>query len=148
MRISDLRKQAIGKDAVVVNLATIPTAAGNNYAYTTAPFKGRLVAAYFTGVDALAASDTNYITFGITNLGQAGAGSTAMLAASDANTTKATGGTALSANTKRTLAINATPANLAVAAGDRLRIGPVGTGTLANTVTGGVVALVFQRTEQ
>lgn len=148
MRISDLKKFQVGRDAVVLNVATIPTAAGNNYGYTTAPFKGRLVGAIFTGVDALAAHDTNFITFGITNLGQAGAGSTAMLAASDANTTKITGGSALAANTKRSLTLSATPANLAVAAGDRLRFGPVGSGTLANTVTGGVLVLIFQRSEQ
>jgi hypothetical protein len=148
MRISDLKKFAIGRDAIVVNVPTIPTAAGNNYLYAVAPFKGRLVGAIFTGVDVLAASDTNYITFGLTNLGQAGAGSTAMLAATDANTTKATGGTALAANTKRALTVNATPANLLVAAGDRLRFGPVGSGTLANTVTGGVLTLIYQRMEQ
>lgn len=69
-----------------------------------------------------------------------------MLAATDANTTKATGGTALAANTKRALTLNGTPANLVTAAGDRLRFSPAGTGTLANTVTGGVLVLIFQRT--
>lgn len=135
-----------GQESVVLNLATIPTSAGNNYAYTAAPFKGKLLSAVFTGVDALATSDTNYITFGLTNLGQAGAGSNAMLAASDANTTKATGGTALAANTKRSLTLHGTAGNLAVAAGDRLRFAPAGTGTLANTVTGGALVLIFQRT--
>jgi len=89
----------------------------------------------FSGVDALATSDTNYITFSITNLGLTGSGSAVMLAATDANTTKATGGTALTANAARTLTLNGTAANLVVAAGDRLRIRAAATGTLANTVT-------------
>ena len=75
------------------------------------------------------------MTFSITNLGQAGAGSAAMLAATDANTTKTTGGTAIAANTKRVLTLTATPADLVVAAGDRIRIRFAATGTLANTVT-------------
>ena len=58
-----------------------------------------------------------------------------MLAATDANTTKSTGGTALTANAQRVLSLNGTAANLVVAAGDRLRIRAAATGTLANTVT-------------
>jgi hypothetical protein len=57
------------------------------------------------------------------------------LAATDANTTKATGGTALAANTARSLTLNGTAANLVVASGDRLRIRAAASGTLANTVT-------------
>jgi len=122
--------------------ATVATT-GNTDAYVIAPFAGVLSAAMFSGVDALAANDTNYITYTIVNLGQAGAGSTAMLAATDANTTKATGGTALSANTRRDLTLNGTAANLVVARGDRLRIRAAATGTLANTVTFPNYALVF-----
>ena len=73
----------------------------------------------------------------------AGAGSAAMLAATDANTTKATGGAGLSANTLRTLTLNGTAANLVVAAGDRLRIRATVSGTLANTVTFPVYSLNF-----
>ena len=114
--------------------ATVTTT-GNSDVYIIAPQAGTLTSALFSAVDALAASDTNYITFTITNLGQAGAGSTAMLAATDPNTTKSTGGTALAANTKRTLTVNGTAANLIVAAGDRLRCRAAASGTLANTVT-------------
>ena len=122
--------------------ATITTT-GNSDAYILAPFSGVLSAAIFSGVDALTASDTNYITFTLTNLGQAGAGTTAMLAASDANTTKSTGGTALAANTRRNLSLNGTAANLAVARGDRIRIRAAATGTLANTVTFPVYSLIW-----
>src|SRR3990167_8056135 len=74
--------------------STIATT-GNTDIYVICSISGNLISVDFSGVDALAASDTNYITFSITNLGQAGAGTTALLAATDTNTTKATGGTAL-----------------------------------------------------
>lgn len=122
--------------------ATIATT-GNGDVYVIAPAAGTLTSALFSGVDALAANDTNYVTFSITNLGQAGSGTAAMLAATDANTTKATGGTALAANTLRTLSLNGTAANLVVAAGDRIRIRAAASGTLANTVTFPVYRLNF-----
>jgi hypothetical protein len=122
--------------------ATVATT-GDADVYVIAGSDGVLSSAEFSGVDALAASDTNYITFSITNLGQAGAGTTAMLAATDANTTKTTGGTALAANARRSLTLNATPANLIVVVGDRLRIRAAATGTLANTVTFPVYSLKF-----
>ena len=87
---------------------------GNTDEYLIAAATGTLKSALFSSLAALAAHDTNFVTFSITNLGQAGAGSTAMLAATAANTTKITGGTALSANTKRALTLNGTAANLAV----------------------------------
>lgn len=122
--------------------ATIATT-GNSDVYLIAQAAGTLASATFSGVDALAASDSNYITFTVTNLGTTGSGTTVMLAASDANTTKATGGTALTANAARSLTLNATAANLVVAAGDRLRIRAAATGTLANTVTFPVYRLNF-----
>src|SRR3990167_2834202 len=85
-----------------ITIATIATT-GNADGYIIAPTAGTLESVDFSAVDALAANDTNYITWTITNLGQAGAGSTVMLAATDANTTKATGGSAISANTKKSL---------------------------------------------
>lgn len=118
---------------------------GNTDFYVVAPVNGFLSEALFSGIDALAANDTNYITFSITNLGQAGAGSAAMLAATDPNTTKATGGEAIAANAKRTLTLTGTAADQKVVAGDRLRIRAAATGTLANTVTGALFALTFTR---
>lgn len=122
--------------------ATVATT-GNSDIFVVVPAAGTLTAARFSGVDALAANDSNFITFTITNLGTTGSGSNAMLAATDANTTKATGGTALSANALRSLSLNGTAANLVVAAGDRLRIRAAATGTLANTVTFPVCSLNF-----
>jgi len=134
-----------GMESVVLNMAEIATT-GNGDIYAMAPFTGRLLEAVFSGIDALAAHDTNYLTFGLVNLGQAGAGSTAMLAETDPNTTKATGGSALAANTKRNLTVHGTAGNLAVTKYDRLRFRAAASGTLANTVTVPVVVLIFQRT--
>lgn len=126
------------------SLGTIATT-GNTDEYILAPFAGTVTGVDFSGVDALTASDTNYITFSITNLGQSGSGSNPILAATAANTTQVTGGTGLSANTKRSLTLNGTGSNLIVAKGDRLRIRAAATGTLANTVTFSRVRLYFTR---
>ena len=108
----------------------------NGFFYVNDAKTGKLVAAVFSSLAALAAHDTNYFSFEITNLGQAGAGSAAMLAAADSNTTKSTGGAALSANTKRALVLSSTVADLAVTEGDRLRLrAKSGGGTLAGAVT-------------
>ena len=133
------------RKAINVLSATIGTT-GDADIYVIAPETGTLASADFSCVDALAASDTNYLTFSITNLGQAGAGSTAMLAATDANTTKSTGGAAASANTLRSLTVHGTAANLNVTTGDRLRIRAAATGTLANTVTFPTYLLRFSGT--
>ena len=114
--------------------ATIATT-GNTDGYVIAPIDGFLESADFSGFDALAANDTNYITFTITNLGRAGSGTTAMLAATYANTTKSTGGSAIDANTVRELTLSITLNSVQVVAGDRLRIRAAATGTLASTVT-------------
>jgi len=115
---------------------------GNTDWYIIAPIAGRLTEADFSPGEALAASDTNYITFTITNLGRDGAGTTVLLAATDANTTKATGGTALSADTVRELVITATYNN--IQRGDRLRIRAAVTNTLANDVENSVFTLRFK----
>lgn len=104
---------------------------------------GVLASADFTSIDALSASDTNYITFSITNMGQSGGGSTAMLAATNANTTKSTGGTALTAFAKRSLTLHGTAGNLVVAVGDVLRVRFAVSGTLGATVTGSTARLRF-----
>lgn len=115
--------------------------------YMFAPKTGTLHAAVFSSLAALAAHDTNYVTFSITNLGS-GSGSTAMLAATDANTTKSTGGTALTANAKRTLSLHGTAANLAVTEGDRLLIRATAAGTLAGAVTRPLYELSFKTVQR
>ncbi len=108
-----------------------------------APCTGTISGIKFYGTDALAAHDSNYITFTATNIGQAGSGTTVLLAATDANTTKATGGTAIAANTPRNLTLTGTSANLAVTSGDLIVVTVTPTGTLANTITGAGVTVNF-----
>jgi hypothetical protein len=111
------------------------TTTGASDTYLIAPEAGSLESIEINPLVALAANNSNYITFTVTNLGQAGAGNTAMLTADDTNTTKATGGIGLAINTKRALTVHGTAANLVVAKGDKLKITATATGTLANTVT-------------
>jgi hypothetical protein len=90
-----------------------------------------LIAALFAESVGVTASDTNYWTWSITNLGQAGAGSTPMLNAGAVNTTKATGGSALVANGNRSLALHGVPGtdgNLNTAANDVLQVTLTATG--------------------
>lgn len=131
-----------GRQAVQRVGGTIATTSTTDE-YIVVPEAGSLQSAELVPLVALTANDTNYITWTIVNLGQSGGGSTAMLAVSDANTTKATGGAGLAINTKRTLTIHGTAANLVVAAGDLLRITATATGTLANTVTRPLYQLRF-----
>jgi hypothetical protein len=123
-------------ETVTVTSATIATTSSTT-GYAIAPKTGTLISVDFGAKDALAASDTNYIAWTITNLGQAGAGSTAMLATTPAgvNTTKVTGGTAITAEGVYALTLSGTGSNLVVAQGDQLKISATATGTLANTVT-------------
>lgn len=100
------------------------------------PRGGYLVSAEFIAEDALATSDTNYITFGITNKTAANSGSTAVLAATAPNTTQATGGAAIAANVARSLTLHATVANRNVATGDVLVI--AATTTLATALANDV----------
>jgi hypothetical protein len=103
--------------------------------YLQAPKSGRVIGIKFSSLAALATSDTNYITWTVVNLGQAGAGSTALLSTADTNTTKATGGTAITASSSRSLVLSSTATNLDVVEGDVLRIRATATGTLAGAVT-------------
>ena len=97
------------------------------------PRDGYLISAKLVAEDTLGASDTNFQTFALANLLGAGGGSTAMLAATDANTTKATGGSALTAKVPRSLTLNATAANLRVNTGDVLQF--TATATQSPTVS-------------
>lgn len=100
-----------------------------------APAAGTVSGVTVNAVDTLATSNTNYVTWTVVNRGQAGAGTAAVIAATDANTTKATGGSAITANTSRSLTLTSTAADLVVAEGDIIRVTTTATGTLANTVT-------------
>jgi hypothetical protein len=103
--------------------------------YFQVPKSGRVASIKFSSLAALATSDTNYITWTVVNLGQAGAGSTALLSTSDLNTTKATGGLAIVASSSKSLTLHGTATNLDVVEGDVIRIRATATGTLAGAVT-------------
>lgn len=126
--------------------ATIATT-GNTDLLVTIPtlpsgVKWELVNADFSSTDALATDNTNYVTFSITNKSNSDA---AMLAATAANTTKTTGGSALAAYTRRALTLNGTPANLRVDSADVLLVRAAASGTLAGAVTNANVTLTFRR---
>ncbi len=131
------------KSEQLANLGTIATTSTTDD-YLIAPATGYIVDAVFSGLVALAAHGSNYLTFTITNLGQAGSGTAEVLAAADSNTTKTTTGAAIAANTARTLVLTSTGADRAVVKGDRLRIRATATGTLANTVTASKVLVRYE----
>jgi hypothetical protein len=138
---------AAARKAIQCTSATIATTSTTD-CYVIAPEAGTLASVDFTPLVALTTDDTNFITWTITNLGQAGAGSTAMLATSPAgtNTTKTTGGAALAISTVRALTLSGTGSALVVASGDLLRIRATASGTLANTVTVPVYLVRFTGT--
>jgi len=103
--------------------------------YIIAAKTGKVTAAKLNSLSGLAAHDTNYLTFAITNLGAAASGTAALLAATDANTTKSTGGSLLTANVVRSLTLSSTAADLNVTEGDVLRLRATSAATLAGAVT-------------
>lgn len=103
--------------------------------YIVAAKTGKVTSAKINSLSGLAAHDTNYLTFAITNLGAAAAGTAALLAATDANTTKATGGSLMTANVVRSLTLSSTAADLNVTEGDVLRCRATSAATLAGAVT-------------
>jgi hypothetical protein len=115
-------------------LASIATTSTTD-AYCQADRTGSITGVIIGSLLGLAANDTNYITWSVTNLGAAGAGSGQVLATSDLNTTKATGGVAMPASGKNSLVLNSTAANVAVTEGDTIRIRATVTGTLGAAVT-------------
>jgi hypothetical protein len=110
---------------------------------TMVDFGGTLLSAQLIALEALAANDTNYLTFTLVNNGNSNAGTTAMLAATDANTTKSTGGAAITAEIGRSLTVSSTAADLRVANGDLLTFAGTVSGTLANNVAMPKVRLTF-----
>jgi hypothetical protein len=103
----------------------------------------KLIGVAIFAEDTLASNNTNYVTFTLTNK-VGGTQSVVMLAATDANTTKATGGSALTAYVTRTLTLSSTTLDLAVNAGDVLLFEVTTTGTLANVVDTFSVRLQFE----
>lgn len=103
--------------------------------------KWRLAAASFvTGAQGLAANDTNYLTFTITNKSNSNA---AMLGT---DTTKSTAGQgAVTAYTKRSLTLSSTKANLVCDADDVLLLRAAASGTLGAQMPNSKFLLTFER---
>lgn len=119
---------------------------GNTDEYLIVPKSGRVVAAYFSSLAALALHADNHVTFTITNLGQSGAGTAAILLAGAAGNTTDTdvvGSTAIAANTKKALTVTTTTADKNVVEGDRLLVRFAAAGTLAGAVTRPVVTILI-----
>lgn len=103
---------------------------------------------YFSSTTALTQHASNIWTFSITNLGQAGAGTTAILGAVDGNTTKTTTGQAVVANGKFTAVLTTTAVDLNVVEGDNLQITCTAGGTPANTGTFGRCCILVDASGQ
>jgi hypothetical protein len=124
----DVRHENVGP----ITVATT----GNSDILFIVPRNVKVEAIKVVGTATLAANDTNFITWTVTNLGTGGAGSTELLSTAATNTTQVTGGSALTTLVPRSLVLTSTDASLKATEGDVLRIRSAATGTLANTVTG------------
>lgn len=138
LTVPALREQA--NSVMLTPLASLPTT-GATSLYMIVPENGVLSSAYFSASTALSASDTNYLTFTLQNLGQDGSTTTAMFASTCH--TKATLGAEIVADTKWTMTLHGTAGNLAVNAGDRLKLTATATGTLGAAITYPVFQLNF-----
>lgn len=118
-----------------IDLGTV-SATGSPSAIIAPSFASKLTRASVIVDTTLAANDTDYWTFTLVNKTSSGAGSTAMLAASDANTTKATGGAGFTNYVERQLTLHGTAANLDVAANDGLLFTATKSGSAANLSKG------------
>jgi len=128
---------------VHMDLGTIDTAAGNYDVWLISPITGSFVSIDFCGESNLATSDTNYIQWTINNFGLTGNYNRSVLSAAASNSTKATGGGAITATQRRQLILSETDEQTRVVEGDRLRVRAKVTGTLANTVTFSTYMLRF-----
>lgn len=119
-----------GNTDIVALVPTLP--AGVKWKLKTASF--------FTGAQGLAANDTNYLTFTLTNKTNSDA---AMIGT---DTTKSTAGQgAVTAYTQRSLTLSTTAANLVVDADDVLLFRAAATGTLGAAMPNSGVTLVFEQ---
>ncbi len=125
---------ALSREAQPFAPTTIPTTGGAEATFK-AKAAGTLAGVSVGGKDALAANNTNYLTWTVTNKGSTGTGTTAMLATSPSgvNTTKSTGGTALTVYHPNALTLATT--GLTIARDDVITVTATVSGTLANTVS-------------
>ena len=84
------------------------------------PAAGTITAIRLAVKTTISQSDTDYWTFSAVNKGAAGTATTALLLATDVNTTKTTGGSGITNYVARSLSLTGTTANLDFAASDCL----------------------------
>lgn len=122
---------------IQVPIPTVPTAAGTLELLVIIPFASTISSVRVAFKDALTQDGTNFVTFRLINKSAADAD---VIAATDANTTKTTTGSAIAAYTTRTLTL-ATAAGVDVAAQAVLALRITGAGTLGNTLTEGTLII-------
>jgi hypothetical protein len=121
---------------------TVPTAAGTIELLFIARVTGTVAGVRVAFKDALAAHDTNFVQFSLINKSAADA---EIMPLNAANSTKITGGTALSAYTVRSFSL--VGGTVAVTSGQLLALRITGAGTLANTLTEGIADVTFDSVE-
>lgn len=119
----------------VVDQITSATLNGTSTLMFRAPVSGIVTSLNVAVQTSITADDTNYWTVTAVNKGANGAGSAAILATSDANTTKATGGAGLTAFLDRSFTLTSTVADKTVVAGQIIAI------TLTKTASAGDLVL-------
>lgn len=124
---------------------TVGTAAADNFALLLLPelptgVEWVLTAANMVCSSNLATNNSNYVSLLLKNLSNSSAD---MFSTADSNTTKTTGGSALTANTKRTVVLSSSEAAKTATGGAVLQFSTKGTGTLANAVNNVTYTLTF-----
>lgn len=106
---------------------------------------GLLQGVAYVGEDGLATSNTDYVQFSMVNKLRNGSGAVDMLNTGDVNTTKTTGGSALTAYMSRSLSLNATTENLCVMPGDviEVKMTVVAATALGNVINRPTINLLF-----
>ena len=129
-----------------LNLPLGSISATTSFSIIVPAVAGVLARVSFVTATGVTTSDTDNWTFALVNKGASGSGTTVMVDGTDAaNSTKATGGTAMTANVKRSLTLSSTPANLVTASEDVLVLTFTKTGS-ATTMAQCTVRLDFTHT--
>lgn len=147
-RIESVHVRPIGTPGKVYRTITqrIGTvSATTSFPILTPPYAGTLIAAKITTDTTHAVDNANHWTFTLVNKGQAGSGSTNMIAATSVNSTDGDSnpvGSAITAFVARSLTLTATAADLVTAASDVLALVATKAGTATN-LSGLTLELTF-----
>ena len=131
---------------LVMNLGTISATTSPLKIVGVFPKNATITAVNLIVNTAITANDTNYWTFALTNKGTAGTGTTVLLAATDANTTKATGGFSMVAYDTTAATVTTTATDLNVSQGDVIVLTATKAASAANLVDLSVEIVYKERT--